>query len=759
MSSRTVTGHDREAVPSPALGGDLAAVVYRALRDAAQRLDGVAAAVYLLTADGGELKAAMIGGSSPSVFTLPGHMTLDAPYASSRALATEAVVVLTDPDPQVEDRSDPPLDLPHYPFAVAATPLVCEGVRFGALSVLRPENRGGYDAADRARLAALGDRLAQTFAALAERGTAIVPGHMPAVVPIDRAARTDVVDETAGDVLWGVRGVAGSVGLSLMYPLRRLSEMVNQATTLDQLVGAAGFCVMAPFRARALVLASVGRGRLWVVGHSGDSADLARRIHGSGLHTAQPAAEAVRRRTLVVAGGCAPLAAGPLLPDDGSPSAAYLPLVGNRHVIDLPFIGKDDVVGVCCLEFAGPRRFSPEERAVLAMMAGTLGPAVERVELGRKRHALAETLQKRLLPPVLSESPQLTTTARYEPAVAASEVGGDWYDVIDLPGRRVVLVVGDVEGHAMESAALMGQLRGAVVAYATEGHKPAAVIDRTGRLLARLGTDLLATCCVIALDTADGVAEVALAGHPPPLVMGPDGGVAVLEAPSNVPLGVAVGGACRAREHTVVPGSVLMLYSDGLLDACVPDPTAAAAGLFRTGGCMAGDNLEELADGVVAEMPGFDQRRDDAVLLLARFEGADVRDGSRTGHLHLQEHDLLGVKAARGFVHDSLRAWGLEEMTEDLQLVASEVVTNALIHAGSDVDVRLRAFRDNIRMEVRDSDSDPPVPSAFSLTEEGSSQAESGRGLFLVDALTRAWNSSPNGRGKTVWLEMAIPGA
>lgn len=758
MSSRTVTGHDRATVPARSLGGDLATVIHRALRDAADRLDGVAAAVYLLAEDGSELEAAMIGGSSPSVFTLPGHMALDAPYASARALAAEEVVVLTDLDPQIDVRRDLPLDLPHYPFAVAAAPLVTDGVRFGALSVLRPETRGGYDGADRARLAVLGDRLAQTFAVLAAHGTAIVPGHMPVLAPIVRAGYAETVDEAAGDVLWGVRGVPGSAGLSLMYPLRRLSEMVNQATTLDQLVGAARFCVMAPFHARALVLASVGRGRLWVVGHSGASSELARTLHGSGLHTTEPAAEAVRRRALVVAGGCTPLAAGPLLPDDGSPSAAYLPLVGNRHVIDLPFIGKDQVVGVCCLEFGGPRRFSPEERAVLSMMAGSMGPAVERVELGRKRHALAESLQKRLLPPVLSESPQLTTTARYQPAVAASEVGGDWYDVIDLPGRRAVLVVGDVEGHSIESAALMGQLRGAVVAYVTEGHRPAAVIDRTGRLLARLGTDLLATCCVIALDTVDGVAEVALAGHPPPLVMGPDGVVTVLEAPSNVPLGVSVPAACRAREHTVAPGSVLMLYSDGLVDPCAPDPTVAAAALFRSGS-TAGANLEEIADGVVAETPGFHDRRDDAVLLLAGFEGAGVRDASRTGHLHLQEHDLLGVKTARGFVDDSLRAWGLEEMSEDLQLVASEVVTNALIHAGSDVDVRLRAFGDNIRMEVRDSDSDPPVPSAFSLTEEGSSQAESGRGLFLVDALASAWNSSPNGRGKTVWLEMAIPGA
>jgi anti-sigma regulatory factor (Ser/Thr protein kinase) len=392
------------------------------------------------------------------------------------------------------------------------------------------------------------------------------------------------------------------------------------------------------------------------------------------------------------------------------------------------------------------------------MMAGLLGSAVERVEMSKKRHALAESLQIGLLPRMLSELPQLTTTARYRPAAAAAEVGGDWYDVIELPGERVVLVVGDVEGHGIESAAVMGQVRSAVMAYATEGHRPAAVIDRTGELLAHLGTGLLATCCVVLMDAADGVAEVALAGHPAPLVQRPDGSVITLDAPANVPLGVASPTPYRAREHTVEPGSVLMLYSDGLTDWRAPDPADGAKALLESGSCEAGSDLENLADHLVVEVPGLGQRRDDAVLLLARYGGARGAEVPRTARLYIQRHDLQGVKTTRSFVADRLCSWGLAEISDDLQLVASEVVTNALIHAGSDVDVRLRAFTDHVRLEVRDSDSNPPVPSPFSLSEEGSSQAEHGRGLFLVEALATAWNSSPNGRGKTVWLELAVPG-
>ncbi|MGW1761342.1 PP2C family protein-serine/threonine phosphatase [Streptomyces mirabilis] len=124
--------------------------------------------------------------------------------------------------------------------------------------------------------------------------------------------------------------------------------------------------------------------------------------------------------------------------------------------------------------------------------------------------------------------------------------------MIRLTDERMVLVVGDVEGHAVESAAVMGQVRTAVAAYASEGHPPATVIDRTARLLTALRTELLVTCCVLALDTADGTTEVALAGHPEPLVLRPDGSTSTLDAPVNVPLGVPAPDAYRGREHPPV---------------------------------------------------------------------------------------------------------------------------------------------------------------------------------------------------------------
>ncbi|WP_240528573.1 SpoIIE family protein phosphatase [Streptomyces humi] len=824
-------------------GGELTAVLYRAVHQTAHRLHAVAAAVYLLTPDGGELRAAMIGGSPPSVLTLPGRMTLDSPYASARALAFGGPALLADPDPL----ADPRHDALAYPYTVASVPLEREDRRFGSLTVLRTENGDGYDEADRRRLTRIAERLVALLCGLQDRGVAVVPGTLPVLVPV---LGTEPHAVPAAQAVRGVPGVPGSSGMTLLYALQRLTEMLNRATTWEHVVGAAEFCLMAPLGARALALASAAEGRLWVLGHSGDSAALVRELHGTALHSGAPAARALRERALFDSGapapfdsgapapfggapapfggapasfggapapfggapapfggapasfggapapfGGAPDPSGPgasVLPDPGSsgslgslgssgssgapgpadadagprdapardagpggdaaPAAAYLPLVGSRHVEDLPMAEAAPVVGVCCLSFDGPRVFPPEERAVLTMMAGRLGSAVQRIELSTGRRALVEGMQRRLLPAALADTPRLTTTARYRPAPTAGETGGDWYDVITMPDDRVVLVLGDVEGHTLESAAVMGQLRTAVAAYATEGHGPAAVLERTGRLLPRLGTELLATCCVMAVDTGTGAAEVALAGHPAPLARLPDGTVRRLSAPANVPLGVRVREPYGAREHTLPPGSVLVLYSDGLH---VRDRDDVRERLDAVG-APADTGLEHLADRLLQDAPAS---RDDAALLLARYEGTDSGRSPRVAGMHLHRRDLRAVREARGFVRERLDDWGLADLSDDLTLITSELVTNALVHAGSDVDVRLRVTGDRLRLEVRDADTDPPVPAAYSLTEEGSARAEHGRGLYLVDALAHTWNTSPSGRGKTVWLEMDIPGA
>ncbi|MFL4910038.1 SpoIIE family protein phosphatase [Streptomyces sp. MMS24-I2-30] len=760
----------------------------------AHRLGAVAAAVYLLTADGSELRPAVIGGSPPAVLTLPGRMALDTLYSSAHALVTREPAFLADPDPQRE----PEPGTVAYPYTVAAVPLMQGEHRFGSLTVLRTADSGGYSDLDCRRLRRIGDRHAAALAGLLDQGAVLTPGNLPLLVPVFGTLAPSP-PHGIPEITWGVPGVAGSVGMSLMYPLHRLAAMLNRATTMEHVTAAAEFCLRAPFRAQAMALASAADGRLWVVGHSGRSSRLVHEVHGTPLHARTPAARAAQSRAgralffpaspdgesgpgtgrgtpkdrghaaVVPDGGSGPgrgtakdRERAAMAPDSESGVAgdrghalACLPLIGSRHVVDLPIARDDHTVGVCCLAFGGPRSFAPEEMAVLSMMAGLLGSAVERVVLGARCQAFAENVQARLLPSALTEVPRLSTAARYQPATVCGETGGDWYDVIRMPDDRVALVIGDVEGHTIESAAVMGQLRSAVAAYAAEGHGPAALLQRTGALLARLGTDLLATCCVVALDTDDGTAEVALAGHPMPLLRLPDGTVRPLRAPANVPLGLTNGTPYHAWKHTLPTGALLMLYSDGLLDPVDPGGTGASE-LLATLGREAGDNLEDLADRLLQGMTGSCGRRDDTALLLARYKGADDRAMPRTGRLHIHRRDLRAVAQARGFVHERLREWGLADLSDDLQLMTSEVVTNALVHAGSDVDIRIRFFGDRVRLEVRDEATDPPVPALYSLSEEGSSRAEHGRGLYLVDALARAWNTSPNGRGKTVWLEVDV---
>jgi hypothetical protein len=298
-------------------------VLHDAATEALSQLAAVAAAVYLLDENPAELRLAMIAGSPPSIFTLRGRMGLDASDVSARALAPGQAVVRADRVPAALHRKHVLPD----PYVALSAPLIAADQRFGSLTALRPETRGDYQTADRKALLKVGDKLARALAELHERAGAITPGPVPLLVP---AWDPDTSICTPG---WGVSGVPGSAGTSLMYPLRRLADLLNQATTMDDIVAAARYCVMSPFRARALVLASASEGRLWVLGHSGTSSGIVRNLHGARLNAQTPAADAARghalfmseRRSSAADTGC---------PDSESHAQAYLPLSGSGRTVD-----------------------------------------------------------------------------------------------------------------------------------------------------------------------------------------------------------------------------------------------------------------------------------------------------------------------------------------------------------------------------------------------------------------------------------------
>ncbi|MER6082990.1 SpoIIE family protein phosphatase [Streptomyces sp. NPDC001833] len=719
-----------------AVGGELRQVLVASLSEAFVTPGALAGIVFLAEmAEQPRLKAAVIQGSVPFLFGMPDAISLDAGQASAIAWRTGvfATSSAAAPTPGAEEACR----LIPFPYSAASVPLVGgDGTRYGALTLIHPltlEAEWVLGPRERRVLSGVAARLGAELDALSARGVVVAPGPNAVLV-----ARPDAVEEDAS-AGWGAPGVPGTSGLSLMYQVHRLGTRLSHVTSYDEILAAVKDHMMVPFGASGTMVGQVTDDRLWVVGSSGVSTALIREVHASKLLPGSPWTDTVL--TCFPSFFHSPSALRRRYPDvheaaEGVHGWAFLPLgVGGRPV------------GMCHLAFDEERVLSTEEKAALMMLADLLASAVERVRLSTYEHTLAESLQRTLLPRSLTALPGVVTTARYVPARAEAGLGGDWYDVLQLPDGRIALIVGDVEGHSTDSAIIMGQLRSAVMAYAKEGHDPAAVLNRASRLLSELDTELIATCCIAYLSLTDGVLEVARAGHPAPVLREPDGRLRSMNVVPGVPLGVA---ECAGTNTSVIvsPGATLMLYTDGMYAGRTGELSPSALKFLAE----ADGDVEELADRLIETAA---DGHDDLSLLLARFEGGVPGASRRIEHFEIPRHDLAGVAAARRFVRGCLRRWDAAELSDTLEVIASEAVTNALIHADSAVDVRMREYADHIRLEVRDSDAHPPLPSAMSVTDEtAQGEAEHGRGLLIVDSLATVWGSSPHGRGKTVWMEL-----
>ncbi|MFF4035015.1 SpoIIE family protein phosphatase [Streptomyces sviceus] len=294
----------------------------------------------------------------------------------------------------------------------------------------------------------------------------------------------------------------------------------------------------------------------------------------------------------------------------------------------LPLIASGRPVGSCILGFDRPRSFSTEERTVLTALAGLIAHAMEKAQRYESETVLARGLQQALLPRRLSAHPQLETAGRYLPGTAGMEVGGDWYDVVES-GDGLALVIGDVQGHGVQAAATMGQLRSAVRAFALGDRPPDEVMSSTNHLLIDLDPGLFASCCYIRLDPATGVARAARAGHPPPLLRSADGRTRVLDLPGGVVLGVAPRARYPVTELHMEPGAILALYTDGLVERPGSDIdqgiTALRVALAKAGAPAARPGsryLAGVADRLTATARHAPDRPDDIALLLATRRAA-----------------------------------------------------------------------------------------------------------------------------------------
>ncbi|MEU6776072.1 SpoIIE family protein phosphatase [Streptomyces sp. NPDC046759] len=362
-----------------------------------------------------------------------------------------------------------------------------------------------------------------------------------------------------------------------------------------------------------VVLGSQG-GRLHVLGHRGHpDPHSVERFHGLPLTERTPGTQVLNSGVPAFFASQEELER--LYPrhetPDGFAAWAYLPLIASGRP-----------VGTCVLAYAEAHVFPADERAVLTSLGGLIAQALERAQLYDAKHRLAHGLQQALLPRSLAPPPGIEAAARYLPATHGMDIGGDFYDLVPtLP--LTAAVIGDVQGHNVTAAGLMGQIRTGVRAYTTVGHAPHEVMSSTNRLVIDLGTELFASCLYLRLDPARGRAVMARAGHPPPLLRRPDGRVRVLDLAGGPLLGIDPGAVYPTTEVSLAPGSVLVLYTDGLVEAPGSDIEDALVGLGELLSEIGDQPLERLADEVVRHSAAARQRVDDvAVLLLRAREGS-----------------------------------------------------------------------------------------------------------------------------------------
>jgi PAS domain S-box-containing protein len=311
----------------------------------------------------------------------------------------------------------------------------------------------------------------------------------------------------------------------------------------------------------------------------------------------------------------------------------------------LPLESPGGLVGACVMAFDRPYALRVDEVTVRGL-SGLLGQALARARLRDERRRQMTELQSLMLPRALPELPGLELAVAYRPGADGLEVGGDWYDALPLPDGTVTVVIGDVQGHSVEAAAVMGQLRVAMRTYADDGHHLAGLLARGNGTLCAMDTDLFATCCVVEADPERGVVRVARAGHPYPLLMEADGRVRELVVPGGMPLGCFAADEYPVAEVPLRPGATLLLYTDGLVEDAGRDYDDAvgelAARLAWWAGTPQGEegagagrrDLRQLADRMVAPVVSRPYHDDVAVLLLHRprdpARRADSADQGRT---------------------------------------------------------------------------------------------------------------------------------
>ncbi|MFB6956877.1 SpoIIE family protein phosphatase [Streptomyces sp. NPDC056309] len=440
-----------------------------------------------------------------------------------------------------------------------------------------------------------------------------------------------------------------------------------------------------------------------------------------------------------------------------------------QTTLAVPMVAHDTVVGLA--QFArtkGSEPFGQRDRDLAVELAARAAVCIDNARLYRREHERALILQRSLLPPGDPEASGLDIACRYLPGSAAtgrpSEVGGDWFDVIELPGHRTALVVGDVMGRGLRAAVAMGELRTAVRTLALLDLEPAEVLSQLDEIARGLGApggvqqatraarrpreaDLsevyLATCIYAVYDAVTRRCTFANAGHLPPVLVEPGESALMLDVPPGMPLGVG-GEPFEEVEVELPEGALLALYTDGLVES---RDHPLDEGLQAFVGALTDPSrpLEDVCDHILNTL-GSHHGEDDIALLMARVQGLPAES---VGDWALPR-EPRSVGRAREYARAQLTAWDLEPLIDTTELLVSELVTNALRYGEGEIRLRLLLDR-TLVCEVWDAGLVQPRRRRARDTDEG------GRGLQLVGLLSAAWGSRRTPRGKTVWFELPLP--
>ncbi|MFE9299168.1 ATP-binding SpoIIE family protein phosphatase [Streptomyces niveus] len=379
--------------------------------------------------------------------------------------------------------------------------------------------------------------------------------------------------------------------------------------------------------------------------------------------------------------------------------------------------------------------------------------AAERLRSSERRlRETAVALQRSLLPQELEQPDDLRVAATYQPGGTDAAVGGDWYDVITLGAGRTALVIGDVMGRGVRAAAVMGQLRTAVRAYARLDLPPHEVLQLLDGLAAEIDASQIATCVYAVHDPNEGRLVYASAGHLPILVRAEDGTVARAADPTGPPLGTG-GWIHTSGTIDLAPGSTAVLYTDGLVERRSEDIDEGVASLERA---LAGakGSPQVVCDRLIRAMGVTAEHDDDVAVLVLQHP---ARTGQAAELFHNAALDLLGgieaAPRARAFATGVLSSWRFPVELRDLGVLAtSELVANSLQHGTPPMRLRLRRTDRRLIIEVTDGDDHLP------LRRHAEPADEAGRGISIVATIASSWGSrrTPGG-GKAVWCEFALP--